>query len=220
MDVGIAFNFRPGEQVLLHPPGQLESRRVQAPWRHGAEIHHLGARLARSVHQGEADTAQAGVPGLHRRQGECRRHRRIDRVAAGIQRCNARLRSTLRLRDDDAAPPGGGGFGELPVLGDVGRWGEVHRAGSVRRVRRHARMRRRGWQPWRGRNAELSILVVTGMESRPPTVPFPRPPPARGYRSPTSAERLASIQPCTMASRRLRPRAMVLGPGGRYPLEV
>ncbi len=41
-----------------------------------------------------------------------------------------------------------------------------------------------------------------------------------GYRSPTSAERLASIQPCTMASRRLRPRAMVLGPGGRYPLEV
>ncbi len=40
------------------------------------------------------------------------------------------------------------------------------------------------------------------------------------YRSPTSAERLASIQPCTMASRRLRPRAMVLGPGGRYPLEV
>ena len=41
-----------------------------------------------------------------------------------------------------------------------------------------------------------------------------------GYGSPVTAERFASSQPCTIASRFLRPRAMILGPAGRYPLEV
>ena len=40
------------------------------------------------------------------------------------------------------------------------------------------------------------------------------------YRSPVSAERFASLYRVAMASSFFRPRAMVLGPAGRYPLEV
>ena len=85
MDVDVALDLRPGEQIGRHAPGQLVAAGISGGGRAWSEIHHLGARLAGAVHQREANAAETGVPWLVR--GECQRgrHRRIDRVAAGVQ---------------------------------------------------------------------------------------------------------------------------------------
>ena len=73
------------------------------------------------------------------------------------------------------------------------------------------RLTRNAWRT----KAKLSLF--NGLSGRRVTKAKPR---GRGYRSPVSAERFASLYRVTMASSFLRPRAMVLGPAGRYPLEV
>ena len=53
--------------------------------------------------QREADAAEAGIPRLHRRQGQSGRYRRIDRVAAGVEHGDPGLGRRACLRDHHAA---------------------------------------------------------------------------------------------------------------------
>ncbi|OIQ71623.1 hypothetical protein GALL_467580 [mine drainage metagenome] len=99
MNVGVALDLGPGEQVLLHAAGQLEGGWVQALRRDRSEIDKLGRRLAGAVDQREADTAQTGVPGLDRRKRQGGGDRGVDGVAALSQDRHADI-SRQMLRGD------------------------------------------------------------------------------------------------------------------------
>jgi hypothetical protein len=126
VDVGVVLHFRPGEQILLHPSGQLEQRWIEALRRDRSEIHNVGLRLTGAVDDREADAAKPGVPRLHGGQSKCCRHRGVHGVTAGVQNRHAGLSRTFHLGDNDAAPAAGGRFREHPVLSEMRRRREMH----------------------------------------------------------------------------------------------
>jgi hypothetical protein len=128
MDVAVALDLRPPEQIACGRPGQPEERRVERGGRRWAEIDRLRPRGAGVMDEGVTDAAEAGIPRLDRRQGEGGGNGRIDRVAAGIEHGKARGACAAHLRRYDPAPPGCGGLGQVPVLRDVGGGCEGHRA--------------------------------------------------------------------------------------------
>ena len=125
--VGVVLHLRPGEQVLLHPAGQFERRRIEAARRHRTEIHHIRAPFPGAVDQCEADCRRGPeVPWLQGRERESRRHGRVDRVAAGIEHGDPGLRRRADLGDDHAAFAGGRRLGQQPILRVMRRGGVVH----------------------------------------------------------------------------------------------
>ena len=131
MDVRVALDLRPAEQVGRHPAGELEARRVERGRRRRPEIDRIGARLAGAMDQRVADPAQPGIPRLDRRERERGRDRRVDRIAAGVEHRDAGLGRAFRLRDHHPASARGGGLFEVPVLGRVGRGNELHAANDT-----------------------------------------------------------------------------------------
>lgn len=133
MDVGVALDLGPAEALARHPAGQAEIAGGEVAGRDRTEIHHLGPRLAGAVNDGEAAiAAETGVPRLLARQRHGGGDRGVDRVAAGLQDGEPRLGAPTRLRDDDAAPPGGRGLGQAPVLGERGDGRRICHAASAR----------------------------------------------------------------------------------------
>jgi hypothetical protein len=126
VNIDVAFDLRPAEQVGGDMASQLEQVRVERRRRGRAEIDRLGARLTRAMNDRMADAAEPGIPRLDRAQRKRGRKRRIDRAAAGIEHRDAGFGGILRLRYHHAAPPRGGGLCEVPMLGDVGRGCELH----------------------------------------------------------------------------------------------
>ena len=127
VDVAVARDLRPGEQLGLGRAGQRISGRVEPAGGDRAEIDGLGMLGAGAMHDHEADAAEPAVPRLDRRQSECRGDRGIDGAAARGQHLGADRGGGAALRGDDAALRGRARLGDLPVLG------QVHGAGVLNR---------------------------------------------------------------------------------------
>ncbi len=121
VDVAVALDLRPGEQLGLAGAGQRIGGGVEAARRHWAEIDGLGMARAGAVHDHETDRPEPAVPRLDRGQGQRRRHGGIDRGPAHRQDFGADNSGGAALRGDDAALGRGSRLADLPILGQVHR---------------------------------------------------------------------------------------------------
>ena len=103
MDVDVALDAGPAEQVGGGVAGEGVAGRVEAGGRAGAEIDDFGAGLAGAVDHGEADAAEAAVPGLHGGEREGGADRGVDGVAAGVKDGDSGEGGVAGLGDDHAA---------------------------------------------------------------------------------------------------------------------
>ena len=126
VDVDVALDLRPGEQVGGHAAGEAVARGIGGGRGTGAEVHHMRAAFTGAVHQREADAAEAGVPWLDGGERQRGGDRGVDRIAAGIEHRYPSLCRAARLRDDHAAAALGRWLGQFPELGDVRRGGVLH----------------------------------------------------------------------------------------------
>ena len=121
MDVGVALDLGPGEQVLLHAACQAEGIRSKPGRGYWAKIDCLGRTLPGAMDNYETNAAEAGVPGLDRGKRQGGSHGGIDGVAASVQDCHTSEGRIPRLRHHHPAPAGRGRLSDGPVLGDVRR---------------------------------------------------------------------------------------------------
>jgi hypothetical protein len=64
VNVGIALDLRPAEQIGRDPASQLEARCIEPARRSGPEIDRLGACLTSAMNESVADATKTGVPRL------------------------------------------------------------------------------------------------------------------------------------------------------------
>ena len=120
VNVAVVLHPRPGEDVGRGAvAGQRIILKPQAPRRAHAVVDHLVAVFARAVEHHRAAAAEAAHPGLQHAERKGGRDHRVDAVAAGRQHLGADLRRPLRLRGDDAAFGGDGGFADRLRVGEL-----------------------------------------------------------------------------------------------------
>ena len=137
MQVAVVLDPRPGEDIGGRAvAGQRIVLGPQAVRRAHAVVDHLVAVLARAVEHHRPAAADAAHPGLQHPQRKGGRDHGIDAVAAGCQHGGADLGRLARLRSDDAAFGGGGGFADLLGVGEL----VVHRGCLVVFVRYRAEL--------------------------------------------------------------------------------
>ncbi len=119
VDIAVALDLRPGEQLGLGGAGQRKRRRVEHARRHRAEIDRFGAIGSGAMHDHEADAAEPAVPGFEDSERQRGRDGGVDRGAARGQYLGSDRGGGAVLRGDDAALGRSAGLADLPVLAQV-----------------------------------------------------------------------------------------------------
>ena len=120
VDIAVVLHPRPGEDVGRRAvAGQRIILEPQAARRAHAVVDHLVAVFTRPVEHHRAAAAEPAHPGLQHAERKRGRDDSIDAVAAGGQHLGADLRRPARLRRDDAAFGGDGGFAYRLRVGEL-----------------------------------------------------------------------------------------------------
>ena len=120
MQVAVVLDARPGKDVGGRAmPGQRIIFDPQALRRAHAVIDHLDLVVGRAVEHHRAAAADPVHPGFDHAQRKRGRNHRIDAIAAGGQYLGADFRGYTRLRCNDAALRGDGGFGDVLAVGKL-----------------------------------------------------------------------------------------------------
>ena len=115
VQVAVADDGRPAEQVAGSTAGQRVVGRRKPPRRHHAGIHRVGLAVGQ-FHQHAAAAAQAAHPGLEHAQRQRGRYGGIDRVPAGAQKLGPDLGGPPMLGGDDASTATHRNLGRLPRI--------------------------------------------------------------------------------------------------------
>ena len=130
MDVAVVLDPRPGEDVGGGAPGQRIVLDPQTVRRAHAVVDHLIAVLARAVEHHRAAAAGAVHPGLDHAERKAGCDHRVHAIAAGGEHRRADLGRFARLRRNNAALAGNGGFADDLAVGELVVHGSRHFSGS------------------------------------------------------------------------------------------
>ena len=135
MQIAVVLDPRPGEDVGGRTiAGQRIVLGPQAVRRAHAVVDHLIAVLSRAVEHHRPAAADAAHPGLQHPQRKGGRDHGVDAVAASRQHRGADFGRLARLRGDDAAFGGYGGFADLLGVGELVAHGVALLFLTLRRV--------------------------------------------------------------------------------------
>ena len=135
VQIAVVLDPRPGEDV---GGGAFAGQRIvlgsQAVRRAHAVVDHLVAVVAGAVEHHHPAAADAAHPGLQHPERKGGRDHGVDAVAASRQHRGADLGGLARLRGDDAAFGGYGGFADLLGVGELVAHGVALLFLTLRRV--------------------------------------------------------------------------------------
>jgi hypothetical protein len=121
VNIAVALDLRPGEEVLFNRAGQRIVGRVGATRCDRSEIDDLGLLFSRRQNQRKADASKTAVPGLDGGKRKAGRHGGVGRIAAGFKNGRTGHGGITALRNHDAMLALSMRFGDEPVLGLIGR---------------------------------------------------------------------------------------------------
>ena len=126
VNVAVVLDPRPGEDVGCSSPGQRIILDAQTVRRAHAIVDHLIAVLSRTIEHHRAAAAWAVHPGLDHAQRKAGGDHRVQAIAAGGKHGRADFGCFPRLRRNNAALAGNGGFAGDLAVGELVVHGSRH----------------------------------------------------------------------------------------------